>query len=65
MLKNEYLEGDHLVKEYASGAIIKTLIVPTPTTNGVVEPTPTSEEMTSQTLLNTEYLVIMSELTSL
>jgi len=30
-----------------------------------VEPQPTSEEMQSQTLLNTEYLVIMSELTNL
>lgn len=30
-----------------------------------IEPQPTSEEIQTQTLLNTEYLVIMSELTNL
>ena len=58
--------GRQMLEEFVGSSRILTAIsngevqVPTPTPQG-----PTIEEMQTQILLNTEYLVVMSELTSL
>lgn len=75
MLKilRQYEENGYQVTEYTrDGVTVSTTIkqpipvdLPEPEPIEPTEPQPTPEDMQTQTLLNTEYLVIMSELTNL
>lgn len=61
---NRYEDGNYIVTEYSSGAV-ERVIKSSSVVHEYVEPQPTLEEMQMQTLLNTEYLVIISELSNL
>lgn len=65
---SQYTENDMQITEYTKdGTTISHTVRVAIQTESVepVEPQPSSEEIQTQTLLNTEYLVIMSELTNL
>lgn len=61
------VEDGYRVEKYPNGTIVKTLINPEAPTPPQQEENlqPTLQEMQIQILLNSEYLVIMSELTNI
>lgn len=68
IVKNEYAEGDFKTTEYTKDGINVCHVVKSVISSDVQpseNPMPTTEEMQMQTLLNTEYLVVISEISTM